>query len=492
MQRLLRPNSIPTSVRIRGFIAASAVVYTALAWRFPLPRLYDTIPPVDYAKLTRYSITGVLFLLTAYILLFGGLASLITHPPEGASHHVRYVAAGLALPLLFLYPIFAIDFFLYALHTRVWLFHHQNPFLIPPGRCPGDRWIGLSGEWINATSGYGPVWEVLAAIPGLLAGAHHFLAHLMGLKVIAYLAYLTDVWMLDRILHVWRPEERVRRLMYFAWNPLVLLEFVGNGHNDSVMLGFILLALWLLLQQREFWAHVAMAMAVLVKIPALFLWGLLWVWSMARHRDWTTRVRITGEVLGLAVLTGGIFAWILWPNPHAWQAVRENTFSSRSPQTLAILIAMGLHIPHAFARVQQTAQALFIIAALGVVGWLWHRTSREEDEPTQFTHLVHAWLALIVLLLYLFASNWRPWYATWLLPLAALSPSSAWLWGVFALAFTAETGDVYWTNVRWRFLGSASPLVAHVIGVLYVFGIPAMVLALYARRESAFAPDKRT
>ncbi len=482
MRRVLRPDRIPIPVGIGGFLVASVVVYITLAARFPLPRLYAAIPPLDYAKLTHYSLLGVVLLLGAYGVLFCGLACLVVQRPHWPSPRILLAAVLLALPLVVLYPVFAIDFFIYAVHTRVWIVHHQNPFLVAPSQFPGDRWIGLCGEWINATTGYGPLWEFIAAVPGMIAGAHHFLAHLLGLKVIAFLAYLVNIWVLDRILRVWRPEERAWRLMYFAWNPLVLLEWVGNGHNDSVMVGFILLAFWLLLRHRDYWAHVAMALAVLVKMPALFLWGLLWVWNMAQCATWKDRVRLSGWAAGVALLTAGIFAWVLWPNPYAWQAFQENTFSSRSPQTLAILIAMGAHVPHAFARVQRTFQVLFVLLTGGIAGWLWRTTRRHPHTTRAFEDLLHAWLAVEALLLYVFASNWRPWYTTWLLSLAALSPAAAWQWGVFALSFTAETGDVYWTNVRWRFLGGLSPLFAHVIGVAYVFGIPASVAALHLRK----------
>ena len=467
---------------VMGFLAASAVTYCVLAIRFPLFRLYDVIPPLDYAKLTHYSVAGEVALLVAYAFLFALLGYLVGGKVAFSPRWVMLASALLALPLLFLYPIFAIDMFIYAVHTRVWLVHHHNPFLHAPALFPGDRWIGLCGEWINATTGYGPLWEALAAVPGMLAGAHHFLAHVLGLKVVAYLAYVLDVWILDRILRLWHPQERGWRLVYVAWNPLVLLELVGNGHNDGVMIGLILLSIWLLLRNRERWAHVAMALAVWVKMPALFLWGLLWVWGMARRDSWAARARLLGWVAGWALVTAGVFALVLWPHPQAWQAIQESSASSRAPQTLAILLAMKAHIPHAFTRVQRIYQGIFVLAYAGVAGWLWRRTRRRPAAGPP-TDLVHAWLAVEALLLYVFASNWRPWYTTWLLFLAALSPSSAWRWGVFTLSVTAETGDVYWTNIRWRFLSDYSPLFAHIIGVSYVFGLPAVVAGMVERHR---------
>lgn len=463
-----------------SMVVLAALFHTYLAIRFPLARLYARIPPLDYAKLTGYSYTGVALLVGAYVLLFGLLAVLVRAGLSTPSFLGKWltwrrvwVASGLlALPLLFVYPVFAIDMLMYGVRSRLWLFHGANPFLVPPSAVPDEPWAGLCGEWITATSGYSPLWEVIALLPAAVAGSERFLFHLMGLKVLAGLAYLADVWLLLRIVRTMYGEFGLARLLYVAWNPLVLLELVGNAHNDGLMLAFVLLAVWLALRKRDVVAHVALAGAVLVKVTPVFFWPLLWLWGLTARTTWRARAWYTAAVALIFATTVGVFALFLWPDPSPWQALRESDSSSRTLQTLTILAAAAAHIPHAYTRVQMAFRAVFVVLYVALVVWLWHRCRRTTSHDERVIVLIHAWLAALALAILVFASNWRPWYTTWLLMLAALSPSVIWLWGVYTLSITAATGDVYWTNLRWTFTPRLSPLVAHLVGVPYVFGVP--------------------
>ena len=467
--------------RVALFVVAAEVFYLVLAVRFPLARLYARVPPVDFAKLTGYSLGGAVGLLATYVLLFGVLARLIGQRlREGQTHlsgrTVIAAAVAFAFTLFFLYPIFAIDMLMYGVRTRLWLFHGANPFLVAPVRFPTDPWVKLTGEWITATSGYSPLWEIVALIPGWIAGPNRFLLHLWGLKVIALAAYLFDVWILFRLVRALYPDDVAARLMYFAWNPLVLLELVGNGHNDGLMMAFVLSAVWLVVRGYDLAAHVALAGGVLIKVTPVFLWPLLWLWGVARRHTWAERARYTACVALVVLATLLVFAIFLWPDPTPWQALRESDVSSRCPQTLFILLAMAANVPHAYARVQLAFRVVFVLGYVGLLGWFWRSLRGQEgvqgDERARFHILIHAWLAVLVLLVLIFASNWRPWYTTWLLALAALSPSPVWMGGVYVLSFTASTGDVYWTNLRWQFRPYLTPLKAHLVGVPYVFGVP--------------------
>lgn len=485
--------------RVAAFVLLAETFYVVLAVRFPLHRLYARVPPVDFAKLTGYSLWASVALLLAYAILFGLLAVLVGRafgwmargePLQLSLRWAWAVAALFALPLFFLYPIFAIDMLMYGVRTRLWLFHHANPFLVPPAAFPSDPWVGLAGEWITATSGYSPLWEVVALVPALVAGPQRFLVHLWGLKVIALVAYLADVWILSLLVRDLYPGASAARLVYFAWNPLVLLELVGNGHNDGLMMTFVLLALWLVVRERDLAAHVAVAGGVLIKVTPLFLWPLLWLWGLARRRTWRGRARYTATVAVIVLLTLAVFAAFLWPDPTPWQALRESDSSGRTPQTLFILFAMAAGIPHAFTRVQMLFRGLFAIGYVAVLVWLWRSLHHREGPYTGYGVrrvyvLLHGWLAVLVLLIVIFASNWRPWYTTWLLALAVLSPAPAWTGGAFVLSLTAATGDVFWTNLRWQFRTYFPPLIAHLVGVPYVFGVPIAWAVKHITRKPA-------
>ncbi len=461
-------------------LSAEAVYLGLFTLRFPLLRLYDILPPVDYAKLTGYRLLDAGALLVAYALLVGGLAYLWRRGTFTDVPRVGVVLAAGALvfagTLLWVYPVFAIDMLFYALHARIWVKYGANPLIVPPSRFLWDPWIALKGEWVNTASPYSPLWEGLASLPARAFGPDQMGAIMLSLKAIAALAYLADAYLVARLAATLWPESWPRRALIFAWNPLVLLELVGNGHNDGVMLVFLLLAVWLLVARREMAAHVALALAALIKVTPLFLWPLLWVWGLARRPTWAARLRYTLAVAAVVAGTLAVFAVALWPDPWAWQAPHEGDTAGRSPQALAILIAMAYQVPEAYTRVQRGFQAGFLLVYAGLALWLARRTwqaYREGESHRQAVHrLLAVWFGTLVAVIILFASNWRPWYATWLLALAPLLRAEAVQAGALALSFTALTGDVFWTNLAWRFHPYLPQLRRHFLGVPWVYGVP--------------------
>src|SRR5262249_53751277 len=93
-------------------------------------------------------------------------------------------------------------------------------------------------------------------------------------------------------------------LAVFALNPLVLIELVGNAHNDGVLLLFGLLAIRALQADHERRAVGFALLAALVKMP-----GILWlagvVVLLMRRRRW----RILSEALFAGVCGSLVMLW---------------------------------------------------------------------------------------------------------------------------------------------------------------------------------------
>ena len=69
-----------------------------------------------------------------------------------------------------------------------------------------------------------------------------------------------------------------RRVIYYSWSPLVLLEFAGNGHNDVFALFFMMLALYYYLKNEEksdrrynYYVALALSLAILTKLYPIIL-----------------------------------------------------------------------------------------------------------------------------------------------------------------------------------------------------------------------------
>src|SRR2546425_13300976 len=71
-----------------------------------------------------------------------------------------------------------------------------------------------------------------------------------------------------------------QRILLYAWHPLIVWEFAGNGHLDAIAIAFIALALLARRKNAELGTGVALASASLVKFfPGVLLPALYKRWS---------------------------------------------------------------------------------------------------------------------------------------------------------------------------------------------------------------------
>ncbi|HUP27083.1 MAG TPA: hypothetical protein VM409_01515, partial [Chloroflexia bacterium] len=233
------------------------------------------------------------------------------------------------LVLLFVRGVLSTDVYSYVWYSRIWVDHGASPYthapieFVPPDPEGSLAWV----YWQKEPSVYGPVWVAASAVAykvGQMLGG--FSAQVLTMRLLADAAHLANAWLVwniagvlarpatrqgdrlkirrtrpanryfQRLRHVTYRKARanapmgtehagtsvqVAALLLYIWNPLLLIEFAGSGHNDAVMLTLVLLALWLHLKGSWRGAALALGLAVLVKLPAAifipgYVWYLLW------------------------------------------------------------------------------------------------------------------------------------------------------------------------------------------------------------------------
>ena len=228
-------------------LLSAALYYVALVRPYLLTR-YVTEPLLDLGKIGGYDpeagrrYTVPLLALWLLYLVAGALAPRLRG--ERALLMLAFGGAlGCGIILLWLYPITAADIFNYALYGLV---QHRggNPLVVPPDSVIGQPLIGYSA-WPFYPSPYGPLWQGIAWLVTAATG-ERLLAGIVLFKILLLVCHLLNTALIARIAAasgVARPG--VAALLY-AWNPLILYETAGNGHNEIVLLTGLLLALWAL------------------------------------------------------------------------------------------------------------------------------------------------------------------------------------------------------------------------------------------------------
>jgi hypothetical protein len=258
----------------------SAAVYLVAAFRLSWLRLgpgvstWSHLLGPDWAGLEA-SLVGIAVLMAAYLWGFW-----LARGSQGLRRIIWSLAGLFAVTLFWLMPITS-DLFGYLSHAHLFTDLHLNPLEVAPLDAPGNPFaLVYFSPYAANPSIYGPAWLLLSA-PGTL-GPYDVTWGLAYLKGLSVLAFLGSAWLLGRMVLRVRPESAAEGLLAFAWSPLVLLMGVGDGHNDLVMMAFVLLAFWLLLRDRSLLAFGALAVSVWVKYVSAIFFPLFVIYVL-RH-----------------------------------------------------------------------------------------------------------------------------------------------------------------------------------------------------------------
>lgn len=303
-------------------------------------------------------------------------------------------------------PLLSQDVFGYISYARLGALHGLDPYTHIASEAPTDAVYGFIG-WPFQHSPYGPLFTLLsyALVPLGVAGS------LWAFKVIAALSGLAAVALIARAA-ARAGRSRAWAAVFVGLNPVLLVLAVGGAHNDTLVLLAIAAALSLTARTGRGAstsayprAAGALAAGVGVKLTA----GLVLPFLVLSQRSTRERVRLT--LCALAALAAVALVGVLGFGVHALgflDAVGEQqqlVATHSIPAETARLLGLS-GTPSWWRRAFLAAFALVLAFAL----W---RTARGAD-----WRVAAGWSTIALLI----ATAWLlPWYAIWVLPLAAVS-----------------------------------------------------------------------
>jgi len=362
-----------------------------------------------------------------------------TQPPSGDPRLWAVLLATVAavnLAMLSLYPVGAVDVFDYVAQGREISVWHDNPFYTPANQNARDPVLPYTG-WAHLTTLYGPAWQLMGAGLTELAG-QDLRTNLLAFKSVAVLFYVGCIAIIAAILRKHAPERALAAVCLFALNPLVIYETAGNGHNDIVMVFWMLLGFYFLSRERHSLAALALTVGVLTKFVPGFILPVVLAYSLSRLPTWGARWRflvVTGLACGL--LTAAVMG-VFWRGGDMLAAQgRLNMLTTSLPAFVEAVLE-----PRFGAALSQEwvgkLSLLLTGAAVGVgAAAMWHppaawgRTAARQPDG-EAAEVEAPWLraaraSTAVLLFYLLvACLWfQSWYTLWPLSLAVLLPDGA-------------------------------------------------------------------
>ncbi|NQX26380.1 polyprenol phosphomannose-dependent alpha 1,6 mannosyltransferase MptB [Microbacteriaceae bacterium VKM Ac-2854] len=353
---------------------------------------------------------GGVLLLAAWLQLRSLAAA--SHPD--ALRSILVTAAVWAAPLLVTVPVFSRDLFAYVGQGRL-MASGLNPYTDGIAAISGWFALGVDPLWSDSPTPYGPLYLLIEGAAVQLGGWDTSEVSIALLRVVSVVGVVASGYYLLRLARL-----RGLDLSLTAWvviaNPLTLLLFVAAGHNDAVMIAFILAALLYASTGGRVRAVVLIAAAIAIKpiaVLAVPVLALFWLRGDAPLRERMRLWLITGGaaialVGALGVAAGVGLGWVVamvvpgaiahWYAPMAW---------------ITSMVGSGITLTgHDPALAVSAVKLLALLAAAATVVVV--MSSRRAIDP--LLRLTLAFLAVICA-----STAIHPWYVMWVFPIAALA-----------------------------------------------------------------------
>ena len=332
-------------------------------------------------------------------------------------------------------PVLSEDVFSYMAHGFLGVIPHGNPLLMPADAAahtaigPALRQYGWHGE-IGITP-YGIVWTRIEVALMRWCGTDVALALILLKAVVAAASLATAYFIWIFLGHV-RPAAQLFGTLAYLWNPLILAEFAGEGHNDAVMVLFVVAGLAACAARRPKLSMVAQMMGFLTKYVSLLFFPAQLVFL------WHTRVSVRRLALdiALAVAVSGVLAAALygslWAGSHSFMGLlnRGQPISSAAPFG-AINWLLRRSPLQAFNG--PLTLAAVTLPLLAYVAWVSLRVKDAADLAWAC-----AWISVGYTLLT--SPDYWPWYACMPVALLVLADAEGLLWFIVVLSLTARLG----------------------------------------------------
>jgi alpha-1,6-mannosyltransferase len=213
-------------------------------------------------------------LLSVFIVLVGAMIYILKTTEEEEVDLPYYWAILLRLLLVFSIPMLSDDVYRFIWDGRLTT-QLVDPYKHLPiaylsqgieGITP-DLFLKLnSPEYFSI---YPPLNQVFFFLSALLSPDSEFWS-IVVLRVIIFTFELGNISLIRKLLRHYKLPQRYG--LFYALNPMVILELTGNLHFEGIMVYFLLLALWYFEQNKLHWSAVFFGFSVATKfLPLIFL-----------------------------------------------------------------------------------------------------------------------------------------------------------------------------------------------------------------------------
>ncbi len=372
--------------------------------------------------LSRKELLYSFFILSSFGFLFLLLKNVKIFESRKTLKIIIFFLIIFSLTLLFSAPIGPGDIYNYIFRAKIFTYYNQNPFLTAPANFPNDGLSQyISPLALSVPSIYGPLWMSLS-LPLAKISGHNIFLGITLFKIFAIIFNFSCLFLIYKIVKLLNFKNRNLAILLYAWNPLILFEIINDGHNDIVMIFFILLSICFLLKEKYYFIMPALILAILIKYIAIIILPFIFLFLIKKEKDRIKFIIINSiTVLSIIVLSYAPF----W---HGWQTLKGVLFQGGLiNQNHLSLFPFLVSIFSDEALIIKISS--YLIFALFYLYLLFFKFPKDNKNLIRSVFFIFTGYVFI-------ASVWlQPWYFVWIIPLAIISGSRYYSFAIFVSVF---------------------------------------------------------
>lgn len=270
---------------------------------------------------------GILILLFSFYFLFLDLA----HKNKITKKQVWFLVFAISAILTLSYNAFSYDFFNYIFDAKIVTHYNLNPYEHKALDFPGDPMLTFM-HWTHRVYPYGPSWLGLT-VPLSFFGSGIFTFTFFLFKLLAALSFIGVAYFISKILKKISPKNEFFGIIFFALNPLIIIESLVSAHLDIVMTFFAVLALYFAVNKNVAFSFLSLIFSIGIKFATLFLIPVFgWIW-FRKQINWD-KVFLASTILMFA----SVAAAALRTNFQPWYLIPVIPFAALIAKKYYIII----------------------------------------------------------------------------------------------------------------------------------------------------------
>jgi alpha-1,6-mannosyltransferase len=358
-------------------------------------------------------VAATLVVFALYAKVLGLAARRVLTPVEKRQALIFPAVIGAAL--LLTPPVISFDVYSYLGHgyqARAGANPYAQPVKDIASSDAGRALIGRGWLPVHGVSPYGPLWTWVEV--SIVETTSNLALQAAIVKTVAFAFSLAAAYLIWMILGNVAPRAQLAGTLVYLWNPVVVMEFAGEGHNESLIVAAALLALWLTVRAKPAAGALMLLIGALVKVSSLVVLPaqLVYGWRTVARRG-----RFVSDLMLAGACVGGLAAVLYapwWFGVATFDGLLAHGRPSILPSTSGVLFwyLIGSHSPEASAQLISLLAGTAMIVVTVVVSL----------QVVDLRSLFRA-CALTSVAYLLIAPVYWPWYVTLPIAMLALTPS---------------------------------------------------------------------